>query len=286
VDGELSILRAGEEQELSAFCERYLESSLILVSNLERAGLEYEGRPLQGTYAVHREGGNITAVAAHYWNGVIVVQGNRGLEQSASHAVASSGRPIQGLLGPLALVKRVRTSLGLEERDVAHGGDETLFALDLERLRVPAALAGGQLICRHPAEDELDRLVAWRVGYCLETLGSTGGAELEQQCRDQVEALYRSNECWVLLEGPEIRAFTAFNAVTRGIVQVGGVYTPPERRSRGYARAAVAGSLLEARSNGDKRSVLFTRVDNPSAIRAYVALGYEAIGEFGLLLFR
>jgi predicted GNAT family acetyltransferase len=36
---------------------------------------------------------------------------------------------------------------------------------------------------------------------------------------------------------------TGFNAQPRGIAQGGGVFTPPALRSRGYARAAVAGSL-------------------------------------------
>jgi GNAT superfamily N-acetyltransferase len=283
---ELGILRAGDEAELFSFCERYIDSSLFFFNNVERAGIEYQGQPFQGTYAVHRENGAITAVAAHSWNGNLMLQGDVGLEQAAAHAVAASGRPIQGLIGPLSPVRRVRASLGLLEREVAHGGDEILFALDLERIRVPEPLRTGQLECRHPNETELELLAEWRVAYCLETLGSVRSPELEQLCRRQIENLVRARECWVIVESGELRAFTAFNAVTRGIVQVGGVYTPPELRNRGYARAAVAGSLLEARANGATRSVLFTGEDHQSALRAYTSLGYEAVGDFGLVLFR
>ena len=78
-------------------------------------------------------------------------------------------------------------------------------------------------------------------------------------------------------------AYSAFNARLPEIVQVGGVWTPPDRRGRGYARAVVAGSLLEARAEGVRRAVLFT--SNPMARRAYEALGFRKIGEYGLVIF-
>jgi predicted GNAT family acetyltransferase len=282
----LGLLRSGDEAELFSFCERHVDSSLFFFHNVERAGLDDRGQTFQGTYAVHRENGAITAVAAHYWNGNIALQGDAGLEAAAAHAVAASGRAIQGLIGPLSLVKRVRASLGLLEREVAHGGDEILFALELERIRVPEPLRSGQVECRHPHEGELELLVEWRIAYCLEMLGAVRGPELERQCRQQMENLIGSRECWVLVDHGRLSAFTAFNAAARGIVQVGGVYTPPELRSRGYARAAVAGSLLEARANDATRSVLFTGEDNHGAQRAYRSLGYEPIGDWALVLFR
>ena len=65
---------------------------------------------------------------------------------------------------------------------------------------------------------------------------------------------------------------------------MGGVWTPPERRGRGYARAVVAASLLDARAEGVERAVLFT--ENPVARRAYEALGFRRVGEYGLVIFR
>jgi predicted GNAT family acetyltransferase len=80
-------------------------------------------------------------------------------------------------------------------------------------------------------------------------------------------------------------AFTGFNAALPDVVQVGGVYTPPFGRARGFARAAVAGSLLHARDRGAVRAVLFTDVDNAPAQRAYRALGFEPVGDWGLVRF-
>jgi predicted GNAT family acetyltransferase len=69
-------------------------------------------------------------------------------------------------------------------------------------------------------------------------------------------------------------------------VQIGGVFTPPQYRSRGYARSAVGGTLLDARERCVRRAILFTGEDNVAAIAAYRALGFERIGDFNITLFR
>ena len=66
---------------------------------------------------------------------------------------------------------------------------------------------------------------------------------------------------------------------------MGGVFTPPEFRRRGYARAVVAASLLEARAGGVSTGILFTGAENVAAHRAYVALGFRIVGTYRLLLF-
>jgi predicted GNAT family acetyltransferase len=79
-------------------------------------------------------------------------------------------------------------------------------------------------------------------------------------------------------------AGTGFNARLPGIVQVGGVWVPPPLRRQGLARGAVALHLLEARTEGVGRAILFSASDH--AARAYRSLGFREIGRFTLLLFR
>ncbi len=83
--------------------------------------------------------------------------------------------------------------------------------------------------------------------------------------------------------GGTIVATTAFNAQIPEMVQVGGVYTPPASRGRGYARCVVAGSLLDARADGTAdRAILFT--PNPAAARAYEAIGFRRISDYALVM--
>ena len=91
---------------------------------------------------------------------------------------------------------------------------------------------------------------------------------------------------WLVEHNGKPVACTAFNSATKEAVQVGGVWTPPELRGRGYARCAVAASLLDARAEGVDKAILFTGVNNISAQKAYVALGFEHVGDYRILLLR
>ena len=64
------------------------------------------------------------------------------------------------------------------------------------------------------------------------------------------------------------------------------MWTPPELRRRGYGRAAVAASLLDARAEGATEAILFTAEDNIAAQKAYVALGFRQVGSYRMLLLR
>jgi predicted GNAT family acetyltransferase len=73
------------------------------------------------------------------------------------------------------------------------------------------------------------------------------------------------------------------NAVLPDAVQIGGVYTPPELRGRGHARAVVATSLTDARAAGATRAILFT--PRPDAAAAYRAVGFAPVGHYAVVLF-
>ena len=58
---------------------------------------------------------------------------------------------------------------------------------------------------------------------------------------------------------------------------IGGVYTYPDYRSKGYATLATSTVTEEALKNAEA-AALFVRPDNYSAIRVYEKIGYEKIG--------
>jgi predicted GNAT family acetyltransferase len=91
---------------------------------------------------------------------------------------------------------------------------------------------------------------------------------------------------WVLEHNHKPVACTAFNSTTKEAVQIGGVWTPLELRGRGYARCAVAASLLDARAEGARQAILFTGINNVAAQKAYLALGFEHVGDYRILLLR
>ncbi|MGH7333723.1 MAG: GNAT family N-acetyltransferase [Candidatus Rokuibacteriota bacterium] len=280
----MRILGAGDEEALEAFLVQHADSSMFLRSNLQTSGLIDRGETYPATHAAALENGAIVAVAAHTWTGNLLLQAPAGqLPDVVRAAVARSGRKVAGLIGPWGQVVAARDALGFGRTPTALNSREILYALDLARLVVPHDLARGRVRCRRPRSEELDLLVDWRIAYDLETLSDPGDPAV---CRRKVEDLHSDGRDFILVtEADEPVASSAFNAVLPDAVQVGGVWTPVALRRHGYARAVVAGSLLEARGQGARRGVLFTAEENWPAQRAYEALGFRPVGDYGLLSF-
>ncbi len=284
---ELRVLVPGDERRLFDFLSNFLESSLFFFSNVERAGLLDRGQQFQGTYLARFDAsGAITAVVGHSWNGNVLLQGDVGLEDAVLRVADFSKRQIRGLIGPWALVCRARRALELDDVAAAHDGVDLLYDLSLEQLRVPALLSRAGVALRAPTAAEASGVLPeWRADYHVEILDKHRTQALADQARREVEAWLGERSLWVLSVDGSPVAMTGFNAESHGVVQVGGVFTPPAARRRGYARAAVAASLLQARARGVSRCVLFTGEANQPARRAYEALGFRVVGDFGLVLF-
>ena len=162
----------------------------------------------------------------------------------------------------------------------------TALNLALADLVVPDGLRNGRLQGRRAELDDIDLLIQWRVEFNVEGMNETDSPELRKQARQSVERVVDEGRMWLLLDGETPVATTAFNTAAAEAVQVGGVYTPPAYRSKGYARAAVAASLLDARNEGVQTGILFTGIENYPAQKAYTALGFQHIGDYRILLLK
>jgi RimJ/RimL family protein N-acetyltransferase len=65
---------------------------------------------------------------------------------------------------------------------------------------------------------------------------------------------------------------------TPQVWMIGGVYTDPEKRNRGYSTLAVSAVTREALKSAEA-AALFVRSDNSPAVRVYEKIGYSKIGE-------
>jgi RimJ/RimL family protein N-acetyltransferase len=278
-------LAPGDESELARFLAERPDTTMFLRGNLRAVGLLDGAERYQGSYAAAFDGERIVGAAAHYWNGNLVLEAPLALGEVVACAVAASGRSVRGILGPWSQVVEARASLGLVSAPTQLDSQEQLYALRLASLQVPVALAEGHVGCRPPLSDELDLVTDWAIAYGIETLQEPEEPDQRAAARNRIETAQAEGRQWVLEAAGRPVAYTAFNAVLPDCVQIGGVFTPPALRGRGYARCAVAGSLLEARERGVRRSVLFTQADNHPAQSAYHALGYRRVGDYGLVLF-
>jgi predicted GNAT family acetyltransferase len=282
----IRILEPCDEAALEAFLLPRVESSMFLIGNQRAAGLLDRGQRYQGTYAAAFEGGEMVAVAAHFWNRNLVFQAPSHLDALWRRAVEASGRAIAGLIGPADQVGAVRAALPVDEADVQMDETENLYSLDLEDLRVPEDLRSGRLQGRLIRDGDLDLVTEWMTGYAIEALGERDSPELREGMRAGTRRHLEEENTWVLEQQGKPVACSSFNTAIAEAVQVGGVWTPPTLRSRGYGRAVVAASLLDARAEGVGTAILFTGEENVPAQRAYQALGFRWIGEYRLVLLR
>ena len=278
------LLGPDDRATLDGFLLEHADSSLFLRSNLYAAGIVDEGRPLQGTYVGAFDGGVLVGVAAHCWNGNILLQAPRHLEDVVRAAVSLSGRELLGVVGPWEQVCGVRGALEMPEPPVFQSED-VLYALALDDLVRPSSLDAPDVRFRATRDADVDFVIEWRIAYATETLHAKPGDVLYDEARTDVERLHATGSAFVLEHAGRTVSFTAFNARLPDVVQIGGVFTPPSLRSRGYARAAVAGSLVAAAAEGVRRAVLFTGRDNRAAQRAYGSLGFRRVGDYGLVRF-
>jgi predicted GNAT family acetyltransferase len=286
----IRILQPGDEAALEAFLLPRIESSMFLLGNMRTAGLVDGGQPYQGTYAAAFADGQITGVVAHYWNGILIPQAPQHLAALCAAAVEASGRAIRGLIGPREQVTAAQEALGISDEALQAAAQlddcEKLYVLPLADLVVPAELQAGQVRGRRMEARDLNLLTGWRAAYSLETLGDQDGPKLRKGVRASLERSLQEGRTWVLEAQGQPVATSSFNTAIAEAVQVGGVWTPPALRSRGYGRAAVAASLLDARAEGAKTAILFTGEDNVPAQKAYEGLGFRHVGEFRLILLR
>jgi RimJ/RimL family protein N-acetyltransferase len=281
---DLRVLLPGDETALDAFLTDHTDSSMFLRANARAAGLIDRGAPLEATYVAALAGGRITGVAAHCWNGMVLVQAPAQAGALARAAVRHSGRAVTGLSGPWDQVVTARAALGLASAPTVQDSRDELYALELARLAVPRPLVGGEVRVRHPATQELALLVNWRVSFSVEALGTPETPELRRVSEADIRLQHQRGADWVLAAGDTLVAYAAFNAMLPEIVQIGGVWTPPAERGRGYARSVVAGALLAAGKQGVRRAVLFAHPANEAARRAYSSIGFRIIGDYGLVL--
>jgi uncharacterized protein len=285
----IRILQPGDQAALEAFCLPRVDSSMFLIGNSRTAGLVDRGRPYEGTYAAAFAGRDIVGVVAHYWNRMLILQAPEHLDELWQAAVRASGRPIGGAIGPDEQVNALRELLGLGAADdprIQIDDAEKLYSLALDDLIVPERLRSGRWVARRIEARDIDFVVDCKVGLSVESLNDEDTPALRERLRASVERSIGERRAWVLEEEGVPVATSGFNAAIREAVQIGGVYTPPQYRRRGYGRAVVAASLLDARAEGVETAVLFTGHDNLPAQRAYAALGFRPIGEYRMLMLR
>jgi predicted GNAT family acetyltransferase len=127
----------------------------------------------------------------------------------------------------------------------------------------------GQLRQALPRDRSL--MIHWTRAFQIEIDEPGDGTEL------RVDRGLAAGEFW-LWDGGEPMSMAVSRKPVEGVVRVAGVYTPPEKRKRGYAAACVHALSKHMRDAG-YRCALYTDLANPTSNSIYRRIGYRAISE-------
>ena len=256
---------------------------MFLRTNIHHAGLQDGAERYHGLYMGAFDGDRLTDIAAHFWNGHIILQAPTLSSEIAVAVAQESGRSVIGILGPWAQVKAAEHHVDLDRNRLGKVVPEYLYILNLEALEFPKALSRGDVHHRFATVLDLPILVAWRRVYDRITMGFPDHAIDDVRNRDMLAGMIEEQCLWVLEHKGALVAVSAFSAALPDTVQVGGVFTDDSQRGQGYARSLVAGTLRDAHRSGVADAILFTEADNFPAQRAYESLGFVRAGDYGMV---
>ena len=141
---------------------------------------------------------------------------------------------------------------------------------------VPPRPAPGELRVAGP--DDAEVMAAWLTAFAAEALGEMVGPDVATRVQNWLSPIDgRTMVFWD--DGGPVSMAGLLGPTPTGI-RVGPVYTPPERRRRGYASNLVAAASQRELDGGRRACFLFTDLANPTSNHVYESIGYEPVRDF------
>jgi predicted GNAT family acetyltransferase len=148
----------------------------------------------------------------------------------------------------------------------------------LGKLVWPDEPQGGS--CRSAGEADAGVLTAWFRSFAREA-NDGEVADAFATVREQLGY----GGITVCEAGGELVSFASITRPADGMVRVGPVYTPPERRGRGYGSLVTAAASWRALRAGAEEVLLYTDPANPVPNSIYQRIGYRPVEDRVVLAF-
>jgi uncharacterized protein len=192
-------------------------------------------------------------------------------------AVAADDPDVPGVVGNVPYIEgAARTLAAATGRRAERLLSQGVFALRQVR-EVPRAPGAARIA----GERDRDMLRRWLIEFTTEALPEHARerelGRIERTIDVRLEA--RDAGFWLWEDGGTPVSMSGFGGPTPSGIRIGPVYTPPERRRRGYATTLVADQSRWALDHGHRACFLFTDLANPTSNRIYEEIGYVRVGE-------
>ncbi|HZO89024.1 MAG TPA: GNAT family N-acetyltransferase [Chthonomonadaceae bacterium] len=261
-------LTARDAPAFEALCAREPLRLLTPRMNIEKYGLENPTVRAWGAFAGAAPDAPMQGVLLRFGNIAIAVDSD-GTCGPAFARVIDTDAGVAGVRGAVETVRALRDAL---RRYTPTDWEDSPF---LCLTRPPACPPETLALARRARPDDLDKLAALYAG-----------AGTMYRSRANVAAKLAETRVFVVEEPTtsrrmaRIASCALLNVEGRDAGLIGGVYTLPEARGKGYASACTAALSLDLQRDG-KLPCLF--YENPVAGRVYRRLGFEDAGQWAVL---
>ncbi len=149
---------------------------------------------------------------------------------------------------------------------------------------IPAANIPGQMRLIQPADRAL--VAQWLVDFGMEALPEEVPSLADAERNVDLALAGQQRRFFVWEDDGALVSLGGCGGETIHGIRIGPVYTPPDKRGKGYASALVAGMSQLLLDEGRKYCFLFTDLANPTSNRIYQNIGYEPVADVDVYAFK
>lgn len=264
---------------IAAFLQDHIETSMFLLSNLERHGIGVSEHAHATRFFLWESGAGLQGVFGCTRGGYLMCQ-HPGLQGSTAKAYLQciEGASVQGMTGAADQVGHFIAALAEWEDSWLLNRIEPLLVCDLSKLTASA--------CRLSLAVPEDRalLEDWFERLLLET-GMADAHHAPDVAAQRAEAAITDHSTLIYRAEDGIPVgMTSVNASAGKAVQIGGVFILPAFRGQGHAGRMVAAQLAVLRKAGAQTALLFAASD--AAAKVYTRIGFRRAGSYRVAMLR
>lgn len=275
----LSVVRAADPDAFLAVAGEFLgrreaEHNLLFgICSAVRAMPGVFGPGLQAFWTVRDASGTVVGAGLRTppHNAVLSMADDPAAVDALADALRDE--PLPGVVGPKAEAARFSSRWSALAGSAARVEiAERIFRL--ERLVPPSRPASGSW--RVVQERDRGLLALWLVAFSDEATPGAPPLDDPLAIADRwIAGIGRVGYAWE--DGGEVVSLVGAGGETPNGIRIGPVYTPPERRGRGYATSLTAAATQDQLDRGRRFVFLFTDLANPTSNRIYRSIGFEPV---------
>ena len=274
----IRILKERDREALLGFLDREHESNLIMIFDIQEYGIDNRGQLFQGDYYGIFQDDELAGVACLYNFGSFFMHSP--VEELrlrlTAHIAELGGKPryvhlrsdwAQAVLDELE--ERGMMPTRLEEQEYLVLSKEDFKPRNSERARLARP-------------EDLPTILELHHAFQVEYFGTY--TEAEDEMGRMAEARLMEDGITVTEHGGKVVSKSEVLVRTDRMALIGGVYTVPEYRGRGFSFASMS-LLCEGILEGLEKACLNVAKGNPPALSVYNGLGFKWMHDYTMALF-